>query len=376
MAVAEDQIATLSSDRLRKAFAAGRTASSSAGREDLYNRALPMLQRVLRADSVALFEWSDENDRPFRGVTSHDLPADALSMWTRDFQAIDPLLKHCSAQVKGQMERIILSSDVVPRREFVQTRFYREFLAPFSIHHIMQVGLYDGQGDPFAILRFHRSQEAPAFSARAVYLAELAAPHFSDALLRLRAGQSLAESNFVVELMLSGSAEEGVALLDRRLNILYASPLAEEIIENDPANSGETPVDRSAWAEVLRRCKRLRRETGGLASTSATVELDTYAGTREIEVRYLRGDGEESEGQFVVKFGAETKSPTCRKRLSGYGITRREGDIVRLVVRGFTNAEIAEQLCISLRTVENHLRSLYSKVGVNSRTGLVFKLGQ
>ncbi len=51
-------------------------------------------------------------------------------------------------------------------------------------------------------------------------------------------------------------------------------------------------------------------------------------------------------------------------------LTTSERRIVRLAQRGLTNAEIARQLKLSPRTVENHLSRAYAKLGVRSRTEL------
>jgi DNA-binding NarL/FixJ family response regulator len=52
-------------------------------------------------------------------------------------------------------------------------------------------------------------------------------------------------------------------------------------------------------------------------------------------------------------------------------ITPRESEIFNLICLGFTNQQIAEHLFISRETVRWHLRSLYSKIGVDSRTGAI-----
>jgi predicted ATPase/DNA-binding CsgD family transcriptional regulator len=49
------------------------------------------------------------------------------------------------------------------------------------------------------------------------------------------------------------------------------------------------------------------------------------------------------------------------------GLTAREVEVLRLVSQGLTDAQVAEQLVISLRTVTTHLTSIYNKLGVNSR---------
>jgi LuxR family maltose regulon positive regulatory protein len=50
------------------------------------------------------------------------------------------------------------------------------------------------------------------------------------------------------------------------------------------------------------------------------------------------------------------------------GLTVREVEVLRLVTRGLTYAQIAKQLVVSTRTVDAHLRSIYSKLDVTSRT--------
>jgi ATP/maltotriose-dependent transcriptional regulator MalT len=49
------------------------------------------------------------------------------------------------------------------------------------------------------------------------------------------------------------------------------------------------------------------------------------------------------------------------------GLTGREVEVLRLVAAGLTNAQVAERLFVSRRTVDQHLRSIYTKLGVSSR---------
>lgn len=48
-------------------------------------------------------------------------------------------------------------------------------------------------------------------------------------------------------------------------------------------------------------------------------------------------------------------------------LSAREIDVLKLVARGMTNAQIATELFISPNTVNRHLNSIYRKIGVSSR---------
>lgn len=60
-----------------------------------------------------------------------------------------------------------------------------------------------------------------------------------------------------------------------------------------------------------------------------------------------------------------------RRRAPHRELTARECEVLELVASGDSNAAIARALCISPRTVENHLRAIYRKLEVNSRTAAV-----
>jgi non-specific serine/threonine protein kinase len=62
----------------------------------------------------------------------------------------------------------------------------------------------------------------------------------------------------------------------------------------------------------------------------------------------------------------ETPS-TSPARGNPFGLTARESEALRLVTQGLTTTQIAEQLMISPRTADAHLRSIYSKLAVTSR---------
>jgi ATP/maltotriose-dependent transcriptional regulator MalT len=110
--------------------------------------------------------------------------------------------------------------------------------------------------------------------------------------------------------------------------------------------------------------------------------------------RFLRRTGKRGAGLTVLRaardrfdrLGARPYVECCDRELIGAGansrhrqrptLTRHEVAVVRLVTQGLTNHGVAEQLVVSLNTVEYHLKNIYRKLGVASRTQLVAQLAR
>ncbi len=69
----------------------------------------------------------------------------------------------------------------------------------------------------------------------------------------------------------------------------------------------------------------------------------------------------------LISAGQASTPPAKSSATAPQGLTRREIDVLRLLTRGLTNIQIAEQLVISLPTVNTHVGSIYTKLGVTSR---------
>jgi DNA-binding NarL/FixJ family response regulator len=52
-------------------------------------------------------------------------------------------------------------------------------------------------------------------------------------------------------------------------------------------------------------------------------------------------------------------------------LSERELEIIELVATGLTNQEIASQLTISKRTVDNHVSNIFAKTGAKNRVALI-----
>ena len=66
--------------------------------------------------------------------------------------------------------------------------------------------------------------------------------------------------------------------------------------------------------------------------------------------------------------------PLSDRRLKDLGLTARQSEIVRELVRGASAREVGERLVISTNTARKHIANIYATLGVNSRAAAIAKL--
>jgi ATP/maltotriose-dependent transcriptional regulator MalT len=79
-------------------------------------------------------------------------------------------------------------------------------------------------------------------------------------------------------------------------------------------------------------------------------------------------DAQEKEMTPTSMRAGPLPTPAMKSATFPAGLTAREVEVLRLLAQGRTDAQIAEHLVISPRTVNRHTTSLYSKLGVSSRS--------
>jgi predicted ATPase/class 3 adenylate cyclase/DNA-binding CsgD family transcriptional regulator len=75
-----------------------------------------------------------------------------------------------------------------------------------------------------------------------------------------------------------------------------------------------------------------------------------------------------AQGKAIIPTWPTSVTPTKSPTISPGGLSARELEVLRLLATGLTDAQIAEQLVLSLHTIHAHLRTIYSKLGVTSRS--------
>jgi DNA-binding CsgD family transcriptional regulator len=117
------------------------------------------------------------------------------------------------------------------------------------------------------------------------------------------------------------------------------------------------PVERAPYDRAV---AATRKQYGEQAFATAWAEGRTLSPEQALA----------TQGQVVLPAPGELSSSPAIASPAPYpdGLTTREVEVLRVVAQGLTNEQVAERLIISPRTVDTHLTSIYSKIGVSSRS--------
>ena len=241
---------------------------------------------------------------------------------------------------------------------------YEEILAPMDLGDELRAALVVGS-KCWGFMCLHRERSSPNFTpAEAAFLAKLT-PHLAEGLRSA---------------LLIGDAQEisllpvgpGLVLLADDLSLAAITPAAEawlaEVAKSDWPGSLELPEAVYAVAARL-----LALERGGSYAPPDLMprtRLRTGSG-RWLVLHASRLRTAETEGQIAVIFEEARPSEIAPLIVDAYGLTKREGEITRLVLRGLSTAEVSEELHITPNTVRDHFKAIFDKVGVRSRRELV-----
>lgn len=78
--------------------------------------------------------------------------------------------------------------------------------------------------------------------------------------------------------------------------------------------------------------------------------------------------------QLMLIIERASRQDVVRSALASYSLTPRETEVATLVLRGYSNRRVADHLVLTEYTVEDHLKRIFAKVGVRTRTTLALKI--
>jgi DNA-binding CsgD family transcriptional regulator len=275
-------------------------------------------------------------------MNTRPIPAELMAQFTAHAYQ-NPLISRYAKTRDGRPYRI---SDVVDRESFrrleIYKRFYREVGIEFQVAFTLPSA-------PPLIIGLVLCRGSADFSDREVQLLALVRPHLIQAY---RSAEATSASRALVAALEAGLTLAGrdLVVLDGRGRVEFASRGARGLLGDGglrrlPAAVASSPPGRRGGATTAK-------------------PLAFAADGRRVLIHALQtGQG----GQPTVLLVRPEEPGPTPTALSGFGLTRREAEVLSRITRGGSPAQASSDLGIARRTVDKHLQNVYAKLGVADR---------
>lgn len=239
---------------------------------------------------------------------------------------------------------------------------YVKLYRPLGFGDELRVSFTARDGSCWGIAQFVRL-EGSTFSDNERDLLAAVSPIVAEALRAACAANQSAHSRE------SGPA---LVLLGAEGEIEAVTPEAKHWLA-ELARGSATPMT-SVPEPVYLVAGRARAAEAGLGTDPARAQVQTVEGVW-LHLHASCLDGSDPLRGAVAVVVTPARAPDLAPLIAlAYRVTAREQEVLQYLARGLTTAEVAQRLGISNHTVRDHVKALFGKVGVRSRTELVARI--
>jgi DNA-binding CsgD family transcriptional regulator len=262
------------------------------------------------------------------------------------------------ASLATSRQHVAWLDDATGHDRFASPR-YRDIMRPLGLGDELRAALVV-DGRCWGYLCLHRQDGRLGFTVEEAATIARLGPHLAAGLRQALLLQAPTPGN---------PAAPGVVLIADDLGVIAVTAQAEyllSLVENRSPRQLPLPVAVYTVATAL-----LALERGTFDDPAPpTTRIPTAAGPW-LSLHASRLRAEVGEGRIAVVVELAQAQATAPLLLSAHGLTAREADVARLVLRGQSTTAIADSLHISANTVQDHLKAVFDKTGVRSRRDLV-----
>jgi DNA-binding CsgD family transcriptional regulator len=341
-------------DRCRERLT--RLSESRLGAEPIQHEAIAELRRVIGFDRWCWPFADPQTLIPLGGVAEHDYGPGVARSLELEYSGAD----FATMGMLARQTVPVASLSAETGRDLARSPRWDEILRPVGIGDEAVLACRDALGC-WGWIKAYRDSGDSAFTEDDLELLAAVGPFLGSALRRRLDGAASTAGG--------PPSAPGVIVLDEQLRAVSWTTGAREW-------AGALPAARlfAAWGmlpAVVYPAAALAR-SGRAARESHAMERAVDGQWVRIEAAPL--DGSDSGRIAVVLRGAapaETFALLCR----AYALTTRERQVVAALLAGDDTRKMTERLVISRHTVQDHLKSVFAKVGVRSRREVVARFG-
>src|SRR5579863_1200496 len=163
-----------------------------------------------------------------------------------------------------------------------------------------------------------------------------------------------------------GRQMPGIIILDEQGAPVLTNTRAFDMLRDVGSAGGDSEPELPTV--LLELVPQLRTRLQGRHDTSTAALL-----TVDLCVRACHMEGPRGKHLLLVLERVQRRDAVAQN-LERFSLSPRECDVVMLVLYGHSNRRIADQLFLAEYTVEDHLKRVFTKLGVKSRTALAAKI--
>lgn len=295
---------------------------------------------------------------------SHKLPRKLLNAYKEAFYDTDPIAQAAFSQTGEEnaatKKYIVPLYGLVDQSKFLHSFYYNEFLREQGLGDVlaMFVQMDDMPGEVFCVA-LQRWNDLPRFGKEDFKAFHQLYPLLSTCMnnISLRETTHLMQASNTKGNVVGHNV--GISIWDENFRLIQASPTALADL-----NFSE-PDERTKWLEWFHSVAQ---------SSPSDMNGIIYDGTfngLHISIECSLVDG---RSRYTIMSITPDFNDAITQWASRCQLTTREQEVCRYIISGLTNESTGYQMNISVKTVQNHIISIYTKLGVNSRSQLVARL--
>lgn len=324
----------------------------------------------IRFSAFVTYRTTPEGELTVERTVSTSIQKGILSKYKNSYYRDDVFVKRFPQIYHNDSGKFYYTDSELDCDDFANSEYGR-VLRKNSIAHEAVIGINGSNSSIIQMVKIFRTEDAGDFSDTDRELFQYIGEAFNDS--KALCSRFLLEQRRLEAVSAYCDEQDfGFAILDGKARLIhknecftkYNSELSPGLTKREIARDiiravtgGDRLPDQNYYSEEA--------VVDGLKVTLQKKKAALSLRTEDLYFITIREDKEKK-----TSAGVRTKLPP------DLGLTHREAEVAELVVNGYGNQEIADELFIGLSTVKSHISNIYSKLGVNSRHDLLNSLNK
>jgi len=327
----------------------------------------------LGATSAAFGHWDSSSsllDEQFND--SYRIPEINHSEYYERFYQQDPVIESIhnkfSHPLANKNQSLLLSlHDICDFRRLKSTAYYLDFLKPMDIEHVAVLAFRPSMYTPDVyILGIHRKTGQKPFQASDLDQFKRLSKSISHVISKLALEKHIERDKTLISTLEENSDHLGIMILNNNFEHVYSNQIAAKYFKI----SANKFVAGNVGKKLTRQCEKLKNNFFSQKKNNSITNQEQLDSRYNIEIRH----NENGNIYFLITIKTPNIDELIYTRGTKMGLTSRELEISFLTSKGMTNEQLSNELNITVRTVETHLRTIYKKVNVHNRSALINRL--